>query len=374
LVTIDEMMRRVLGSLVTATVLAAACSGAGGESTTTSLESVSSTAATTSSTLGDQGTTSTAATSTTAPTTSITLPPAGLSPLNGLQVADPALIDRRVIAVKIDNHPKARPQSGLQEADAVIELLADGVTRFIALFHQSDSQYLGPVRSIRPTDSTLMAALGATLVVSGGQDWVKALTRERGVDFMEEGVEGLYRISARVPPQNLYADTTALRLDADAAGYDDSFDGPLFTFGAWDEWPTATAVTVTLDWAPGAQVRWRFVDGVYLRFAAGTEHRWVDAAGHSEQVACEVLVVIVGHEYRALPGAGFEGSGVAATDTTGSGPMAIFYGGRVIEGTWERGEITEPFLLLDTNGDPVTVPPGMLWVSIYPDSESFRWG
>ena len=50
--------------------------------------------------------------------------------------------------MKIDNHWDARPQSGIQEADAVYELpVESGLTRFIALFHQSDSAYLGPMRS-----------------------------------------------------------------------------------------------------------------------------------------------------------------------------------------------------------------------------------
>ena len=31
-------------------------------------------------------------------------------------------LDRRAIAIKIDNHPQARPQSGVMDADTVIEM------------------------------------------------------------------------------------------------------------------------------------------------------------------------------------------------------------------------------------------------------------
>ena len=44
-------------------------------------------------------------------------------------------IEGRAVAVMINNHPKARPQSGLSKADIVYELLAEGdVTRYLAIF------------------------------------------------------------------------------------------------------------------------------------------------------------------------------------------------------------------------------------------------
>lgn len=50
----------------------------------------------------------------------------------------------------INNHPKARPQTGLTEADIVYEVLAEGeVTRFLAIFQSSNPKLIGPVRSSR---------------------------------------------------------------------------------------------------------------------------------------------------------------------------------------------------------------------------------
>src|SRR5690625_4585473 len=55
-------------------------------------------------------------------------------PLTGIETNDD--IDHRVIGVMINNHPAARPQSGLSKADIVFEILAEGsTTRFLALFH-----------------------------------------------------------------------------------------------------------------------------------------------------------------------------------------------------------------------------------------------
>jgi hypothetical protein len=102
-------MRKPLVVLTALGLLLSACSGSDAEETTTST-----TAATT---------TTSEATTTTAPTT--TVDDRETSPINGLPVDDPEVLDRRVLAVKIDNHPNARPQSGVNHADVVIEVLVE---------------------------------------------------------------------------------------------------------------------------------------------------------------------------------------------------------------------------------------------------------
>ena len=78
---------------------------------------------------------------------------------------------RRVLAFKIDNNLNARPQSGIQEADSIFEILVEGgMTRFLAFFYDKTSDYLGPVRSARPTDPTLVRPYGGVLIVSGATE------------------------------------------------------------------------------------------------------------------------------------------------------------------------------------------------------------
>ena len=60
-----------------------------------------------------------------------------MSPFTGKELPPETWLKRpkRVIAFKIDNNINARPQSGLQEADAVHEILVEGgMTRFLAFF------------------------------------------------------------------------------------------------------------------------------------------------------------------------------------------------------------------------------------------------
>src|SRR5699024_9714062 len=59
-------------------------------------------------------------------------------------------IDDRIVGFMVNNHPKARPQSGLSKADIVFEVLAEGkITRFLALFQSEKPDMVGPVRSAR---------------------------------------------------------------------------------------------------------------------------------------------------------------------------------------------------------------------------------
>ena len=56
----------------------------------------------------------------------------------------------RIIAVMINNHKKARPQSGLGDAFLNYEIIVEGgETRLMALFKGADAQKIGPVRSCR---------------------------------------------------------------------------------------------------------------------------------------------------------------------------------------------------------------------------------
>lgn len=356
-----------LPAAVTTLLLLAACSGAGSQGVATSTTTTSSTTTTTT-TLAPTTTSST----TTSTSTTTTTVPGTPSPLNGLPVSDETLLDRRVIAVKVDNHPDARPQSGLQEADAVIEILVEGgFTRLIALFHQSDSEYVGPVRSVRPTDTALLPALGAPLVTSGGQSWIQSLAASRGVHLIGEGTTGLFRMSHRRAPHNLYANTIDVRATADARGYDDIFRGPLYPVGEWDE-PAQAADTLTLYWPYSHTVTWKYEDGRYVRFEGTRSHEWVDREGNTGPLEFDVLVVIQSHQYAAGP-AGGGGSSVPALETLGSGPLLIFAGGKVLEGTWERDAVEEPYRFFDAEGNPAVVPPGLPWIQMFPLERPLDW-
>ena len=146
------MIRRTSLVLATLLVLGACSGGETADTTTTTTATTTSQSSTT--TVADSTTTTAETTSTTAAdeTTVTTYPAAFASPLNGMASQNELNLDRRAIGVKIDNHVNARPQSGVLDADLVVETRVEaGFTRFIAFFHDNDSDYIGPIRSVRPT-------------------------------------------------------------------------------------------------------------------------------------------------------------------------------------------------------------------------------
>ena len=67
-----------------------------------------------------------------------------MSPFTGIELPPELWLKRprRVIAFKIDNNINARPQSGIQESDAIFEILVEGgMTRFLAFFYDKVSTY-----------------------------------------------------------------------------------------------------------------------------------------------------------------------------------------------------------------------------------------
>src|SRR5579885_2020678 len=70
-------------------------------------------------------------------------------PLTGQPTAS-GVPQRPALAVKVDNYPDARPQSGLDKADIVFEEPVEGgITRLVAVFQCSQASLVGPIRSAR---------------------------------------------------------------------------------------------------------------------------------------------------------------------------------------------------------------------------------
>jgi hypothetical protein len=70
---------------------------------------------------------------------------------------------------------------------------------------------------------------------------------------------------------------------------------------------------------------------------------------------------------------GGSGTSLPTVETVGTGEAFVFHNGEVVEGTWEREEITDPFLLKTPDGEPLIVQPGRLWISLQPDNETLNW-
>ena len=90
---------------------------------------------------------------------------------------------RRPVLATINNHPQARPQSGISDADIVYELAAEGnITRLLALFQSELPEEIGPIRSARDYFIHIAKGLDAFYVAHGYSPDAKQLLENRFVD------------------------------------------------------------------------------------------------------------------------------------------------------------------------------------------------
>ena len=105
-------------------------------------------------------------------TASINRPP-DINPLTGLKVADPAILKRRPIMVRVGNDPGVQ-QVALEKADIVYEEIVEWwVTRFTAIYLSQDPEMIAPIRSARLINLQLGPQYQGALGNSGGSDQVR---------------------------------------------------------------------------------------------------------------------------------------------------------------------------------------------------------
>lgn len=347
--------RRVLTALpLAAALVLAACGGGDDADTTTTLAA---------STTTRPATTTAAPTTTSEPATTTTVVADPTWPLTGQPIEDAADLTplRRALAVKIDNHPAAVPQSGLNQADIVFEENVEGWTRFAAVFHSQSSDPVGPIRSGRTQDIAVLEALNKPLLLwSGGNGRVtQAINASELVNLSPttaNGPAGFYRERSRSAPHNLYASTTKAW---EAAPEELSPAAPLFTYRtAADEAPAGLPVTTAdLKMEGGVRVQWTYdeASGRFFRAQQGKDH--LDTEGL--QLSTENLVVVY-VDYQ--PSAADHRSPEA--QTIGSGPAFVLIDGTVTLGTWERADQHAPWTLTDEDGEPILLNPGNTWVEL----------
>ncbi len=296
-----------------------------------------------------------------------------MSPFTGLELSPELWLKRprRVIAFKVDNNLNARPQSGLQEADTVMEILVEGgMTRFLAFYMDRTSSYVGPIRSARPTDPNLVRPYGGILVVSGATAGLIPAIRELGVPVLEEvPAPTMFRIANRKAPHNLYADTELVREYIDQKGFLFNQDiNPLYDFGNDQLNWTTGADRVTVKYSDFTTVIWKLDNDQYSRFIVdgyspeddAVAHNFITRDGYTDILQTPTIVVIQGPLYND------EVTTLPSVLTVGVGPVTIFNSGNYIEGTWRRNDIADSFEFIDANQEPIEVPPSKQWIHILP--------
>lgn len=290
-------------------------------------------------------------------------------PLTSLDPARESLVDRPAVAIKIENNPVAYPLSGLEDAEIVYEEPVEGgLTRFMAIYHCTDTPKAGPVRSARIVDPPIVSPYTRILGAAGGNDIVMDALNDADIITIDEtkARDAMERIDRPgiTSEHTLYADTAAIR-KLGRKQFDDTPPDDLFEFGELDG-TGRRARTVTLTFSAGAVVtynwngdRWDRSDGDAPLANEAGEQIQVD------NVLIEEHTVNNSDELGDVLGT----PSPEIEDVTGTGRAFLFRDGRVFAGKWTRESEDDPVRFETKKGDPFVLHPGTTWIELLPDKQ-----
>lgn len=300
--------------------------------------------------------------------------PRARSPLSGIPLAEPGLGGRRALAVKVENAPQARPQSGLDRAEVVYEVCVEGgLTRFIALYLSLPAQEIGPVRSLRPTDAFLLRCIDPLIAASGASPQVTEILRAHGMRFLieREGKSFFWRSRERRAPHNLYTSTLLLEEALRERGEEPyRWTRDLFLFGEPPEGEEALEIRIAYPSPCAVIYRYDRSTSTYLREVGGLPHL--------DKVSCVQLapttVIVLRVTYEDLGVRDMAGELSPDCRALGSGEALLFCNGRAIPCRWAREDLEEPARLLLPSGEKVSIPSGQVWVHLLPQNIRVTYG
>ena len=297
--------------------------------------------------------------------------PPGVDPLTGLQVANPALLDRRPLLIKVSNLPRdVRPQWGLSLADIVFEYYTEeGSTRFAALFYGNDADMVGPIRSGRFIDGNLVR--GYKAVFAFGSAYVAEMNRFRNSEYANRlVVEGPSTPLKRYDPNGynyLVVNTADLSAYATQKGMQNvrqDLNGMFFKLEAPAGGQPGNQAIVR--YSGSIYNRWDYdsTTGKYLRFSETAD----DFNGQNEQYAKltdrltgqpiafdNVVVLYVTHELYS--------PGIYDILFSGSGDAYALRDGQIYQVKWQRND-SDVVSLTNPDGTPFAFKPGTTWFEV----------
>jgi hypothetical protein len=312
-----------------------------------------------------------AAAATTTTTTNKPVPVTPTCPLTGAPIpGGGAVPPRPALAVKVDNYPSARPQSGLDKADVIFEEPVEGgITRYAAVFQCQEAASVGPVRSARNIDIGILGQLGNPLLVHvGGITPVLANIDASPLVNVDLGANGDIEThpAGREAPYDTYS-TTAQMWGTHPSMM--SPPQPLFTYSSSLPAGGTPVASVNVNFSGTSDVTWKYNPAIsaFQRFYNGSQPDML--ADGNQNTAANVIVQYVHISYGPWVENSEGGLEVQADLYPDAGGNAeVFRGGVAIAGTWHRSTLGSPTQFLNAAGAVIPMQPGQTWVELVPDT------
>lgn len=304
--------------------------------------------------------------------------PAVINPLTGLPAAEPELLKRRPVMVKVSNYPReGRPHAGLSSADIVFDyFIGYGTNRLLAVYYGQDAYKIGPVRSGRRVDAQLVPMYGGVLGYgSADEDTDAVLMTALGnyaishleapcPAFCGEDTHDATGVFANSKAISDYV--TELELENNAPDLPGMVFDPQPSLGA----KYAEKLSILYNYYNRAEWRYDRSSGKYLRWIESVENEGesneimemiplIDRV-NGEQLAFSNVIVIFAYYNELAPSA----HEIDIWGNNGGLPAYFFRSGMMVEGEWVSVNDTDPMQFFRSDGSPMALKPGNTWIAI----------
>lgn len=289
-----------------------------------------------------------------------------VTPFSGEHVAEEATA--RPVLVTINNHPKARPQSGLAQADVVYEMLAEGdVTRFLALYQSELPETIGPIRSSRDYFIDIAKGLDAFYIAHGYSPEAKSMLDKNVVDHINGmQYDGIYfnRSSERKAPHNSYISGENVVAGAEKVGASLLYQKKV-SYPFYDEEDNVKigvqANEVAMNYSNSGTFNSRYEydseTNRYERFSANVQ---------TEDYVTKQPIELANILFFEMPHRVIDSEGRRDITIDGGGSAYVFQAGTMREVKWEN---TDGLLIaVEEDGSEVKLVPGQTWIHFVPTS------
>lgn len=334
-----------------------------------------------------------------------TLPKTEICPLNGEKYTKKekeVWEKRRPLAVMIENHKEARPQSGLSRADVVYEAVAEGgITRFMPVFYcgaATGNIPFAPVRSARTYFLNWVLEYDALYNHVGGagrcndetvDDRAKALCQigQFGIKDLDQfgiGFPNCYRNPDRLDhpvatehqmvcfSDKLYEvakERGWTNLDDKEVSWDKNFEQWKFKD---DEKKENRGILSKIDFTfwkgyDDFAVTWEYdkENNLFKRLTAEQVHSDLET---EEQLSAKNVVILFAEET-----GGVDEHAHLLYENWGSGKALIFQDGKATGGTWKKPKKTSRTKFYDPIGKEIQFVRGQIWIEMVPIGTEIKY-
>ena len=302
--------------------------------------------------------------------------PNQINPLTGQAVADPELLARPPVMIKVPNFPReGRPHAGLSYADMVFDYyIGEGTNRFLAVYYGKDTPKVGPIRSARLVDAQLTQLYQGILGYAGADYYqvFPVINRELGnravsvssatcpalcdngphsvfsvfadtallSNYMQERIGAFYKkpdlqgmyFSSQKPEMGLLANQIKISYNA-------------YNISQWQYDPISQTYRVSLE----------SVDTYNNLTMVPLTDRLT-----GEQLSFSNLIIVFARYNQLAPTL----HNIELWDNKDGNRAVLFRDGESIEGIWKAPEKNLPIEFLTVDQTPLPLKPGNTWISI----------